>query len=59
MIIVDLVEMKDPLHKKEVYEYAKALLEAYEDHRTKVYPLTERFIEANVLSDEAELLLTT
>ena len=41
MIIVDLVEMKDPLHKKEVYEYAKILIDAYEDHRMKVYPLTE------------------
>ena len=41
MILIDLVEMKNPGHKKEIYEYALHLLERYEDHRTKVYPLTE------------------
>ena len=41
MIIVDLVEMKNPTHKLEVYEYAKELLDTYGDHLTKVYPLTE------------------
>ncbi|MBE6022831.1 MAG: hypothetical protein E7231_06310 [Cellulosilyticum sp.] len=41
MVIVDLVEMKNPEHKLEVYEYAKMLLETYGDRLTKVYPLTE------------------
>lgn len=41
MIIVDLVEMKDPTHKQEIYEYAKELLLCYNDSLTKVYPLTE------------------
>lgn len=41
MIIIDLVEMKNAEHKKLIYEYAKSLLEQYEDKRTKVYPLTE------------------
>ena len=41
MIIIDLVEMKDPSHKQEVYEYAKHILELFGDTITKVYPLTE------------------
>ena len=41
MIIVDLVELKNPFYKVEIYEYAKMLLEQYGDHITKVYPLTE------------------
>lgn len=41
IIIVDLVEMKQPHHKEEIFEYAKKLLEQYGDQRTKVYPLTD------------------
>ena len=41
MIIVDLVEMKNPQYKLDIYEYAKMLLEEYGDSLTKVYPLTE------------------
>lgn len=41
MIIVDLVEMRNPQYKIEIYEYAKMLLEKYDDSLTKVYPLTE------------------
>ncbi len=41
MIIIDLVEMKNPAYKAEIYEYAKMLLNQFGDSITKVYPLTE------------------
>ena len=41
MILVDLVEMKNPSYKQEIYEYAKKVLVSFGDNLTKVYPLTE------------------
>lgn len=41
IIIVDLVEMKNPAHKAMIVEYAKSLLDEFKEKRTKIYPLTE------------------
>lgn len=41
MIVLDLVEMSRQEDRQEVYEYAKELLNRWQDKRTKVYPLTE------------------
>lgn len=41
MILVDLVEMKNPENATTIYQYAKQLLKAYDEGSTQVYPLTE------------------